>query len=55
MNQIINIDLNKNSDLSDEKIEKTKILPKKFLILNSTFLLLLFLLLFLCLLIINFL
>lgn len=35
MNQIINIDLNKNSDLSDEKIEKNKISPKK--IFNTQF------------------
>lgn len=35
MNQIINIDLNKNSDLSDEKIEKNKISPKK--VFNTQF------------------
>lgn len=35
MNQIINIDLNKNSDLSDKKIEKNKISPKK--VFNTQF------------------
>ena len=35
MNQIINIDLNKNSDLSDEKIKKNKISPKK--VFNTQF------------------
>lgn len=35
MNQIINIDLNKNSDLSDEKIEKNKISLKK--VFNTQF------------------
>ena len=35
MNQIINIDLNKKSDLSDEKIEKNKISPKK--VFNTQF------------------
>ena len=35
MNQIINIDLNKNSVLSDEKIEKNKISPKK--VFNTQF------------------